>query len=177
MATYLRLYPRMTPEQRRKIEAIFLLIAYVDSGEEMMPLRTMLAGHPNFLADVKSIPAMMVMLFPEHPMANEWADQFERFVDLNTRYHTRPPVSTWDARGGRWTENLGIYVWAFVRPTIRSAWGIRDHFDGRNRFANEQISWMGDWLVNSLTAPLNNIDPKSTADAGQKWRAAERERS
>ena len=59
----------MDARQKQRLTAWFLMMAYVDSGDEMMPMQTMLSGHPNFLADVKTIPAQMAFLFPEHPMA------------------------------------------------------------------------------------------------------------
>ena len=158
VVAYNRTYSKMSPEQRKKIEAMYLFIAYLDAGEEVMPMQTMLAGHPNFLADIKTVPGMMAMLFPDHPMAREWSDEFERFIDLNARYHTRPPVAAWDAKGGRWTENLGTYTWAAMRPTISAVWALREYFDGRNRYCNEQSVEMGNWLVDALTAPFSGND-------------------
>ncbi len=80
---YNRFYPQMTERQKRRLTALYLLLAYVHHEEEYMPIRRMLAGHPNFLSDVKSVPAFMAFLFPEHPMAREWADQFEKFIELH----------------------------------------------------------------------------------------------
>ena len=101
---------------------------------------------------------MTAFLFPEHPMASEWADEFEKYLDLNTRYHTRPPVETWEAKGGRWTENLGTYVWAFLRPVVRTEFALRTFYDGKNRLANPRIAQLGDWAVNSLSAPFDGED-------------------
>ena len=58
----------------------------------MMPMRTMLSGHPNFLSDIKNVPALMAFLFPEHPTAKEWPDEFGSFVALNAPYPRRPDV-------------------------------------------------------------------------------------
>ncbi len=157
---YNRFYPQMTAAQRKRITAWFLMMAYVDAGEEMMPMRPMLSGHPNFLADIKNIPAMMALLFPEHPKAQEWADEFGKFVEMNTRYHTRPTVASWESNGGRWTENLGTYVWAFLRPSLRGSLILQDHLDGKNRFALPQVAAIGDWVLNALSAPFNGEDPK-----------------
>ena len=44
----------MTERQQRRLTGIFLLMAHVHAGEEFMPLVPMLAGHPNFLADVEA---------------------------------------------------------------------------------------------------------------------------
>lgn len=155
---YNRFYPQMNARQRQRLTAMYLLLAYVHDEEDYMPIRRMLAGHPNFLSDVKSVLAFAAFLFPEHPMAAEWADQFEKFVALNTRYHTRPAVPAWDARGGRWTENLGTYTWAFLRPALRAEFVLRQHFDGKNRFATTQVAELGDWIVNALSAPFAGED-------------------
>jgi hypothetical protein len=137
------------------------MMAYTHGEEDYMPLKTMLSGHPNFLSDVKSAPPLFSFLFPDHPMAQEWADQFEKFLQLNTRYHTRPEVKNWDASGGRWTENLGTYVWAFLRPAMHAEFALRQSVDDKNRLAIPEIAEIGDWLVNALSAPFNGEDPKT----------------
>jgi len=168
-----RLNATMTARQRKRLTAIYLLVAYVHAGNDFMPLVPMLSGHPNFLADVKATPAAMAFLFPEHPMASTWADLWEKSVEINTRYNTRPAVKTWDAIGGRWTENLGTYVWAFLRPSLRTEYLLR-RYDGQERFISSQLAEMADWLVNSLTAPFEGESEeayRNTArvDGGHNW--------
>ena len=58
---------------------------------------------------------------------------WQKCVALNTRYNTRPSVKTWNADGGRWTEDLGTYVWAFLRPSMRTDFLLRQ-YDGVERF-------------------------------------------
>lgn len=148
-----RLEATLTERQRRRLTAMFLLLAYVTGGEEFMPLITMVSGHPNFLADVKSVPAGVAFLFPQHPMAATWADLWESAIRMTTRYNTRPAVKAWDATGGRWTENLGTYVWAFLRPSLRAAF-LTENFDGQRRFFSPQIAELAEWLTNALSAPF-----------------------
>ena len=69
-----RLRGTFTERQRRRLTAMYLLLAYVCAGEEFMPVVPMLSGHPNILNDPKSVPPCMAFLFPEHPMAHTWAD-------------------------------------------------------------------------------------------------------
>ena len=157
---YNRLYPSMDARQRRRITAAYLMMAYIHADEDYMPMKTMLSGHPNFLSDVKGVPALMAFLFPEHPMAAEWADEYEKYVDLNTRYHTRPEVTAWESHGGRWTENLGTYVWAFLRPAMYAEYVLERDFDQKDRMARPLIAEIGDWIVNALSAPFNGEDPK-----------------
>jgi hypothetical protein len=163
----------MTERQRRRVTGMFLLLAHVLGGDEFMPLVNMLSGHPNFLADVKATPPAMAFLFPDHPQAPVWADMWEKCVELNTRFNTRPAVRAWDARGGRWTENLGTYVWAFLGPSLRTEFLLRQ-FDGRERFLSPELATLADWLVNALSAPFNGeskagFDNLNTVDYGREW--------
>lgn len=171
-----RLQAGMTERQRRRLTGMYLLIAYVCAGDDFMPLVPMLSGHPNFLADVKGVPAAMSFLFPDHPMASAWASLWQKCVEINTRYNTRPDVKLWDAHGGRWTENLGTYVWAYLRPSLRSEFLLRQ-YDGTQRFVTPQLAEMADWLVNGLSAPFDGETAAAyhalqTLDDGHQWGAA-----
>jgi hypothetical protein len=124
----------------------------------------MLSGHPNFLSDVKSTAGGLAFLFPAHPMASTWSDEYEKFVCLNTRYHTRPEVEAWAAHGGRWTENLGTYVWAFLRPALHANF-LLSQSDGHNRIPTPQIAQLAEWLVNALSAPFAGENAEFLAQA------------
>lgn len=165
----------MTGRQRKRLTALYLFMAYVHAGDDYMPLVPMLSGHPNFLADVKGVPPAMSFLFPDHPLASTWADLWQKCVEINTRYNTRPDVKLWNAHGGRWTENLGTYVWAFLRPSLRSDFLLRQ-YDGVERFATPQLAEMADWLVNALSAPFEGETPEAykalqTLTHGHEWGA------
>ncbi len=163
----------LTDRQRRRLTAMFLVLAHVQGGDEFMPIVNLLSGHPNFLADVKATPPAMAFLFPDHPKASIWADMWEKCVELNTRFNTRPAVKAWNALGGRWTENLGTYVWAFLGPSLRTEFLLRQ-FDGRERFLSTQLTEMADWLVNALSAPFNGESEAgfrnlNAVDYGREW--------
>lgn len=149
-----QLLPEMTKEQRERNIALFLVHAYIAAGEEYMPMRHMLSGHPNFLSDVKSVPPFASYLFPEHPKAKEWADLFEKYIDLNSHYHTRPEVKHWNAIGGRWTENINTYIWGFIRPSIRANY-LLHRMDGKKRMAGSNMAMIGTYVMNALSAPFN----------------------
>ena len=160
VGAYNRYHKDMTSDQRRRITAMLLFSAYICAEEDFMPMRNLISGHPNFLADVKSVPALVAFLFPEHPEAGDWLDLFERYVALNLHYHTRPEVKAWNAAGGRWTENLGTYVWGFLKVTLRTAtldrdFGLRPK---KNRVAYDNMATIGHWLKGSLSAPFNGED-------------------
>ncbi|SDM49326.1 fibronectin type III domain-containing protein [Kriegella aquimaris] len=150
-----RLLPKMSAKDRQRFAAMFLFHCYVAADEGYMPMRNMLSGHPNFLADVKSTPAMASFLFPKHPQAKIWEEMFAKYIELNTHYHTRPNVKSWGATGGRWTENLGTYVWAFLKPSLRANYLLQNKFDGANHLANANTAVLGSWLLNSLSSPYD----------------------
>ncbi|MDR3698175.1 MAG: hypothetical protein P4L56_00990 [Candidatus Sulfopaludibacter sp.] len=163
----------MDERQRRRLTAMYLFLAYVHMGDDYMPIVPMLAGHPNFLADVKSAVAVMPFLFPDHPMAAAWADHWQKCFELNTRFNIRPAVNTWDALGGRWTENLGTYVWAFLKPSLRAAFLLRQ-FDGVERMLSPQLALLAGWLVNALSAPFDGETEEgfrvlTKFDGGRDW--------
>lgn len=152
----------MSPEQYRKLRAWFLFMGYVFMDESLMPIRTMLSGHPNFLADVKGIPGLCAYLFPDHPQAKEMAEHFEKATRLNYHYHIRPDVAAWNATGGRWTENLATYTWAALRPALHTNFLLHHYYDNRNRLLQPGVSKLGGWLLNTLTSPLDSADGKRT---------------
>jgi hypothetical protein len=144
----------MSAGQYKKLRAWFLFMNYVFMDESLMPMRTMLSGHPNFLMDIKSVAGLSAFLFPGHPQANQLAQHFEKAIQLNYHYHIRPPVKTWSTQGGRWTENLATYTWAAIRPTLRTNFLLHHFYDGRNRIVQPGISELGNWLLNALTPPM-----------------------
>ena len=144
----------------KQARALYLFMTYIFMDEDLMPMRNMLSGHPNFLADYKGIPGMAAFLFPDHPEAKVMADHFEKSIALNFRYHIRPEEPAWEAKGGRWTENLGCYNWAALSPTLKTSFLLHHYYDGRNRILQPNISSYADWLLNGLTSPLDIVGGK-----------------
>jgi len=144
---------QMTAEMRERATALLLFQSYLAAREEISPIRHMLKGHPNFMADWKYPLMAGAWLFPDHPMAHEWADQFEKFVELAGIFYVRPNVKSWEAKGGRWTENIGTYNWAFIDPVTRAnELGLL--FDGRDRLASAGQALHGEYLSGIVTAPV-----------------------
>ena len=154
---FVRLEPELSMEQRERAVALLLLMAYASAGEDCGPLRSLLSGHPNLMAMGYLYSLLAVPhLFPEHPMAGEWRDRFQKSVELLTLFHTRPEVNQWNARGGRWTENLAGYNWAYLEPILfANELGIAS--DGVNRCADPSLALLGGYLVGTLTTPLHDV--------------------
>jgi len=143
----------MTPEIRERVTALLLFQSYLAAREEISPIQHMLKGHPNFMADWKYPLLAGAWLFPDHPMAREWADQWEKFVELAGIFYVRPEVKSWEAKGGRWTENLGTYNWAFIEPaTQANELGLL--YDGRDRLASAGQALHGNYLSGTVTVPV-----------------------
>jgi hypothetical protein len=155
---YMQLRSQMTDAQRRKLDAILLLSAYVNAGEDMAPVRVCLSGTPNISADGFSVPAELAVLYPQHPMTAEWADQFEKTIQLQAKFYTRPDVPEYGSLGGRWTESLSIYNWAYFAPTLAAQVSL-SNTDGKNRLANAEMAERGRWMVDELSAPIWNPNP------------------
>ena len=165
---FLRYRESMTPAQRSQATAALLFAAYVAAEDEYCPMRTSLGGHPNFMADLKYPIAAAAFLFPEHPMAAEWRDQYRKFMELCGRFYVRPAVPAWDALGGRFTESIATYQWAFLGPTTEAN-RLGMLTSGRNAFATPQFADMGDYLVGILTSPQSKDNHAPPTDTPQTW--------
>lgn len=155
---YMRVRSALTAQQKARIDALLLLSAYINSGEDIAPVRVCLTGTPNMSADGFSVPAEIGILFPEHPMSPEWRDQFEKTIQLQAQFYTRPAVPAYGSEGGRWAESLPVYNWAYFEPTLTAQIAI-SHTDGSNRLANRQMAQRARWMADELSAPIYNPNP------------------
>jgi len=155
---YMRVRSGLTAKQKTRIDALLLLSAYINSGEDFAPVRVCLTGTPNMSADGFSVPTEIGILFPEHPMSPEWRDQFEKTIQLQAQFYTRPDVPAYGSQGGRWTESLPVYNWAYFEPTLTAQIAIT-HTDGSNRLANKEMAQRARWMTDELSAPIYNPDP------------------
>jgi hypothetical protein len=164
---YMQLRSQLTEDIRKRMDAVLLLSAYLNAGEDMSPVRVCLTGTPNMSADGFSVPAELAVLYPEHPMSEEWRDQFEKVIQLQAKFYTRPDVGTYQSLGGRWTESLATYNWAYFHPTLFAQVSLTNT-DGKNRLANAEMALRGRWMVDELSAPIWN--PNS------RWRVGRTEK-
>lgn len=98
-------------------------------------------------------------------------DFFEKCLEIYGVFYTRPEVRTFEGKGGRWVESLGVYNWAYLRPTGHSNIA-GELYDGKNRFASSYMVERGKWLVDMLTAPVYNYRNVEGAQPGypEGWR-------
>ncbi|MGG1555176.1 hypothetical protein [Paenibacillus ferrarius] len=159
--------PAMTPDQFDRLKAAWAFMAYAHNEESFMPVVKMLAGHPNFLVDVRSVPALMAALFPAHPDARRWKEDFERAMALNVKYHVRPDVSSWGTLGGRHTENLACYTLYNLKAMLNPVIALQRIW-GEHPVAYPNYSKWLSWLLGTLTAPVKGARhvPSQGAHAG-----------
>ena len=69
---YLKYEAQLTPEQRRRLDALLLLSAYVNSDDDLAPSRISISGTPNIASDGFSVPSELSVLYPKHPLITEW---------------------------------------------------------------------------------------------------------
>jgi len=155
---YNTFHDQMTKKQRERCTALMLLGAYVTAGEELSPMITCVGGCPNMASEGVCVPIIMSFLFPEHPMAQEWRDKYEKHMELTGEYFTRPDVPAYESKGGRWTESLSAYNWTFMRA-VGFACDTGIMADGKNRMPNPWTAMKGRWLVDMLSAPIYNPNP------------------
>ena len=151
-----RTIPQMTDKQYGDLRAAFAFCAYAFSDENYMPIRNMLAGHPNFLMDARGVAGVAAALFPHHPHADVWRHEFELAVARNLKYHTRPDVNAWNALGGRWTENLGCYVHAMLRPLSQAQYLLHATY-GDYVALYPALPRLWSFLLGTLSAPVDGV--------------------
>ncbi|MGI6313969.1 MAG: hypothetical protein ACOXZI_06610 [Candidatus Cryptobacteroides sp.] len=151
--SYQEYYSELTPEELARTEALLLLAGYVNMTEAMNAIRTCIAGTANMAADGWSVPSFCAAMFPEHPMAQTWSRFFEKSLELYGLFYTRPEVQTYGSKGGRWAESLGIYNWAYLKPTITGNIALVS-VGQDNCFANPYMVSRAEWMRDMLTAPV-----------------------
>jgi len=161
-STYNMIYDRFSDAQREQAEAILLLLIYLAQGECCTPMFVMHGGPPNLLSDVKCSLATAGSLFPEHPDYELFMQTFEKLIPLTSKFMTRPPLKQFMLRGGRWAENLGLYVWAYLHTL--DAHAIARFLGGRkNTACTPETEMLAQFLLHSLTAPFNGDNPQTLA--------------
>lgn len=144
----------MTTEEFARTKAFFAFMAYVCMDENYMPVKNMLAGHPNFLADTASVPGLFGAMFPAHPEAEMFRQYFNKTVELNMKYHIRPDVAAYESIGGRETENLTCYSFAMLRPYMHVCKLYELSGYPIPLVCENGAKWLN-WMTNCVSAPVN----------------------
>ncbi len=167
VAAFDLLSKEMSAEEFCEIKSILAFCAYYCSDENVMPIKTTLGGHPNFLMDLKCIVGLASALFEEHPMALEWKEHYESCVLLTFKFHIRPEVKAWKSLGGRPTENHGTYAVGCLEHILQASCAIEKVY-GDNPILCENSELFANWIVNMVTAPINGrrAMPYTGAHAG-----------
>lgn len=109
----------LTDDEFKRVRAAMAFVCYIYADENHYPIENMLAGHPNFLTDILgTIAVFAALLGKKHPMHDKWLAYYEKGIARNFKYHIRPEVEKWQAEGGRWTENIGVYMFAMLNPVV-----------------------------------------------------------
>ncbi|MEI6422146.1 MAG: hypothetical protein WCP55_07995 [Lentisphaerota bacterium] len=145
---------KFTPEQYERLTALLLLHANVQSLETN-PMRTMVGGAPNLQSDGFYVLGLYAWLFPEHPSAREWAEQFCKNIELVAAVSVRPEVKSLESKGGRWLESPAIYCWAYMDPTSVANYGVMQS-TGLVPFAVDTFAPVGNWFVDETGSPVAN---------------------
>jgi len=143
--------PDWTLAQRKQVRSLLILYTYMVEDDNNLPHTSMLGGHPNFNIDVKAMLGMAAGIFPDHPHAARWKEEFMKNYNEMMEAWTRKANPERNAEGGRWYENLPTYTNATLRGLIPAREGLI-LFDGTDLFQNENLRSMLRWIMNSLTA-------------------------
>lgn len=148
---YDMLRPQLSCEDNEKIKSAFAFLSYKSMNENIMAVRNMLSGHPNFLFDHALPVGIFAYMFPMHPDKEKFISYTNNVIAKNLKYHVRPDVKKYDAIGGRWTENLGGYNFASLFSLLRYVFIV----------GNLDCVWYPNfvkWIkyhILSLTAPID----------------------
>ncbi len=148
---YARSRSQWTPEQRRQVRGILLMMTYSAEDDNNVPHHSMLGGHPNFIMDQKSTVALACATFANHPDAKKWKASFLGYFDewLNTYQRSDDPKH--NARGGRWTENLVCYSGQALIGLMESQQALQS-YDGTDLINSyphitEWVRWYRDVMM------------------------------
>jgi len=122
-------YTKWTPAENLQLRSWLVFAAYLMGLDTAAPQTSMLAGHPNFVAQWKQILGVIAGLFPLHPHARRWRDTYLSFWEeyLDKYVHKGDPET--GARAGRFTENITCYNYASMEAVYSAAAGFKQ-FDG-----------------------------------------------
>ena len=145
-----------TEAQRKHVRAILLFMAYSSEDDNNLPHHSMLAGHPNFISDVKLTLPIACAVFPTHPHARQWRDSFLEYYREWLATYQRQPDASCGAIGGRWTENIACYSGQALKGALEAAVAMRV-YDGSDLLNQPGIRAWVRWYLEAMMAPQDGV--------------------
>ena len=145
-----------TPEQREQVRQVLVYIADLAEGDWVEPHHSMMAGHPNFIMDVKQIPIIAAATFPNHPKARQWRDSFLAYAAEWFDRYTRKDVPELNTKGGRWTENISCY-WGQSLTALLDAEISLKSYDGTSIGKNPDFINIIRWMQGAFMSPQDGV--------------------
>jgi len=147
---------KWTLPQRRHVRAILVWMAHCCEDDNNLPHHSMLAGHPNFIMDVKQTLPLACAVLPDHPRAHQWRDSFLRYYQQWLDTYQRDPDPKHNALGGRWTENIACYSGTSLAAVLHSHLALQS-FDATDLLDHARIrSWVR-WYLNAMMSPHEGV--------------------
>ncbi|CAN5821921.1 hypothetical protein BH09VER1_BH09VER1_47190 [soil metagenome] len=145
-----------TPEQRERVRQVLLFIADSSEGDANLPHHSMLAGHPNFVMDVKTVLPLAAATFPTSPRAKLWRDSFMGYYKEWLDAYSRKDVPELNTRGGRWMENIACYVGQCFVGLLDSQQSLTA-YDGTSLGSDPQLLAVIRWMRDSFMSPHDGV--------------------
>ena len=145
-----------TPEQREQVREILIYNADAAEGDWVEPHHGMMGGHPNFIMDVKQMPAIAAAAFPNHPKAKLWRDSFLQYVTEWLHVYTRQDVPELNTQGGRWTENIACYWGQSLTALLEAEISVKA-FDGTSLGKNPDLVNIIRWEQAAFMSPQDGV--------------------
>jgi hypothetical protein len=145
-----------TPEQRDQVRQVLVYLADLADGDWVEPHHSMLAGHPNFIMDVKQIPIIAAAAFPNHPKAKQWRDSFLGYAGEWFDRYTRKDVPELNTKGGRWTENICCYWGQSLTALLEAEMSLKS-YDGTSIGRNPDFINILRWMQGAFMSPHDGV--------------------
>ena len=145
-----------TEEQRRHIRSLLVFMAASSEDDVNLPHHSMLAGHPNFINDVKQVLPLACAVFPDHPRARQWRDSFMGYFDEFLDAYQRKDDPQHNAIGGRWTENIACYSGTALIALLHEHEALQ-RFDGTDLLADPRVHAWIRWYRDSMMSPHDGV--------------------
>jgi len=141
--------PPMTAEDFITQRARRVWNVFTQCSDTRMPHASMMAGHPNFVINNKSMLPVGAARFPTNSQAAYWKNEFVGFFREWLELFVRKADPERNALAGRHTENIACYSLESLQHVLVSARSLRQ-FDGTDILDHPAVrDWMR-WYLYTL---------------------------